>query len=207
MSTNLGHPMCEELIRHLLPALYKGNWSVADAIEGLQKFENSSSRFGHTHWEHSAYFNNLRSQLREYTSQIEKAKLDLNSLLDENKFVKRNLQIFKDAGGIRRALDGEESDRIKYKSKYLSLKKQIESGHPIDPDELKKLNRYMINLLGEEDVLDKIEDIRLHPSRYFSYFKITFEDCEEQGSQAISRICHRSRELQDKPIANTNIEE
>ena len=60
------------------------------------------------------------------------------------------------AGGINRALNGEEFERIKYKSRYLSLKKQIESGHPIDPDELKKLNKYMINPLGEDDVLDKI---------------------------------------------------
>ena len=51
------------------------------------------------------------------------------------------------------------------------LKKQIESGHPIDPDELKKLNKYMINPLGEDDVLDKIEDIRLHPSRYVQSFQ------------------------------------
>ena len=86
-------------------------------------------------------------------------------MLFENKTVKLNLQIFKEAGGIRRALNGEEFERIKYKSRYLSQKKQIESGHPIDPDELKKLNKYMINPLGEEDVLDKIEDIKLHPSR------------------------------------------
>ena len=56
---NLGHPMSKKSIRHLLPALYKGHWSVADAIEGLQKFENSAQIFGHTPWEHSAYFNNL----------------------------------------------------------------------------------------------------------------------------------------------------
>ena len=60
---------------------------------------------------------------------------------------------------------------MKYKSKYLSLKKQIESGHPIDPDELKKLNKYMINPLNEDDVLDKIENIRLHPSRYIQLFQ------------------------------------
>jgi hypothetical protein len=45
------------------------------------------------------------------------AKLELNSLLSENKFVKRNLQLFKEAGGINRALNGEEFERIKYKSK------------------------------------------------------------------------------------------
>ena len=160
----------EEIIRHLLPALYKGRWTVANAIDGLQKFENSAKEFGHTPWEHWVYFEKLRSQVREYNSQIEKGKLELNSLLADNKFVKRNLQIFKEAGGITRALKGEEFERIKYKSKYLSLKKQIESGNPIAPDELKKLNKYMINPLGEDDVLDKIEDIRLHPSKYNHYF-------------------------------------
>ena len=74
-------------------------------------------------------------------------------------------------GGIYRALDGEKFDRIKYQSRYLSLKKRIQSGHPIDPDELKKLNKYMINPLGEDDVLNKIEDIRLHPSRYSQLFQ------------------------------------
>ena len=76
-----------------------------------------------------------------------------------------------DAGGINRALTGEEFNRIKYKSRYLSLKKQIESGHPIDPNGLKKLNKYMFNPLGEDDVLDKIEDIRLRPSRYIQLFQ------------------------------------
>ena len=99
------------------------------------------------------------------------------------------MQIFKEGGGITRALKGEEFERIKYKSKYLSLKKQIESGHPIAPDELKKLNKYMIKPLGEDDVLDKIEDIRLHPSRVLSVIsRATFEDCEEQGCQATSLI-------------------
>jgi hypothetical protein len=43
--------------------------------------------------------------------------------------------------------------------------------HPIVPDELKNLNKYMINPLGEDDVLDKIEDIRLSPSRYIQLFQ------------------------------------
>ena len=47
----------------------------------------------------------------------------------------------------------------------------------------------MINLLGEEEVLDKIEDIRLRPSRYIQLFQeSTFDDCEEQGCQATSLI-------------------
>ena len=202
----LGPSHVEELIRHLLPALYKGNWSVADAIDGLQKFENSAQIFGHTPWEHSAYFNNLRSQLREYTSQIEKAKLDLNSLLDENKFVKRNLQIFKEAGGVRRALDGEESDRIKYKSKYLSLKKQIESVHPIVPDELKNLNKYMINPLGEDDVLDKIEDIRLRPSRYIQLFQELPSMFAKNKDAKPHLFYDTDQELHHNPNAITNVE-
>ena len=161
----------EEIIRNLLPALYKGNWTVANAIDALRKFEKSAEGFGNTPWEHSEYFAKLRDQLKEYNSRIEKARLELYSLLSENNIVKRNVQIFKESGGIRRALNGEESERIKYKSRYLSQKKQIESGHPIDPDELKKLNKYMINPLGEEDVLDKIEEIRLHPSRYSQLFQ------------------------------------
>ena len=161
----LGANDAEEIIRHLLPALYKARWTVANAIDGLQKFENSAKEFGHTPWEHWGYFEKVsKSSEKRYNSQIEKAKLELNSLLADNKFVKINLQIFKEGGGITRALKGEEFERIKYKSKYLSLKKQIESGHPIAPDELKQLNKYTIKPLGEDDVLDKIEDIRLRPT-------------------------------------------
>ena len=153
----LGDNEAEEIIRHLLPALYAGNWTVANATDALRKFEDSVKEFGNTPWEHSAYFEKLRRQVKEYNSQIEKARLELNSLISDNKIVKSDLQIFMKAGGINRALNGEEFERIKYKSRYLSLKKQIESGHPIDPDELKKLNKYMINPLGEDDVLDKIQ--------------------------------------------------
>ena len=50
----LGANDAEEIIRHLLPALYKARWTVANAIDGLQKFENSAKEFGHTPWEHWA---------------------------------------------------------------------------------------------------------------------------------------------------------
>ena len=61
----LGANEAEEIIRHLLPALYKGRWTVANAIDGLLKFENSAKEFGHTPWEHSAYFEKLRGQMRK----------------------------------------------------------------------------------------------------------------------------------------------
>ena len=139
-------------------------------LDALRKFEKSAEGFGHFPWEHSEYFANFAIN-RTYDRKIEKARQELYSLLSENYIVKRNLKIFEEAGGIWRALNGEESERIKYKSRYLSQKKQIESGHPIDPDELKKLNKTMISPLGEEDVLDKIEEIRLHPSRYSQLFQ------------------------------------
>ena len=96
----LGDNEAEEIIRHLLPALYAGNWTVANAIDGLRKFEDSAKEFGNTPWEHSAYFEKLRHQVKEVNSQIEKAKLELNSLISDNKIVKINLQIFMEAGGL-----------------------------------------------------------------------------------------------------------
>ena len=134
----LGANEAEEIIGHLLPALYAGNWTNANAIGELRKFEDSANEIGNTPSEHLFYFAKLSRQLSEYNSQIEKAELELNSSLTDIKIIKRNLQIFMERGGIYRALDGEKFDRINYKSKYLSLKKQI------DPDELKKLNKYMI---------------------------------------------------------------
>ncbi|MGA8484212.1 MAG: hypothetical protein WB706_07405, partial [Nitrososphaeraceae archaeon] len=141
----------ESCVTDLVLSLSYRLFDIKKTTDGLRKFEDSVKEFGNTPWEHSAYFEKLRRQVREYNSQIEKAKLELNSLISDNKIVKSNLQIFMKAGGINRALNGEEFERIKYKSRYLSLKKQIESGHPIDPDELKKLNKYMINPLGEDD--------------------------------------------------------
>ena len=47
-----------------------------------------------------------------------KPRLELNSLISDNKIVKSDLQIFMKAGGINRALNGEEFERIKYKSRY-----------------------------------------------------------------------------------------
>ena len=144
--------------------------------------------------------------MREYNSQIEKAKLELNSLLADNNIVKRNVQIFKDSGGVNRALSGEESERIKYKSRYLSLKKQIESGHPVDPNELKKLNKYMINPLGEDDVLDKIEHIRLHPSRYIQLFQgLPSMIAKNKDAKPYLSYVADQDNLQDNPYADTNV--
>ena len=136
-------------------------------------------------------------------------KIKLDSLISDNRIVKSNLQIFMESGGgIYRALDGEKFDRIKYQSRYLSLKKLIESGHPIDPDELKKLNKYMINPLGEDDVLNKIEDIRLHPSRYVQLFQ-TLPSMIAKSKDPKPRLVNVTDQdnLQDKPNANTTVED
>jgi hypothetical protein len=60
---------------------------------------------------------------------------------------------------------------LKYPESRISVARQINSGHPIDPDELKELNKYMFNPLGEQEVLDKIEDINLHHSKYHQLFQ------------------------------------
>jgi hypothetical protein len=57
--------------------------------------------------------------------------------------------------GVERKLNSKVGNRIRYKANM----------------NLRKLNRYVINPLREQDVFDKIEDISLLHSKYHHYFK------------------------------------
>ena len=65
----------------------------------------------------------------------------------------------------------------------------------------------MFNPLGEDDVLDKIEDIRLRPSRYIQLFQ-KLPSMIAKNNDAKPHILYDTDQdnLQGKPNANTNVE-
>ena len=81
----------EEIIRtFLLPALYKGRWTVANAIDALRKFEKISRRVSKPSLGTFGIFCKA-SLLTEKMSTIAKSRKPgwtLNSLLFENKYRK-----------------------------------------------------------------------------------------------------------------------
>ena len=64
----------------------------------------------------------------------------------------------------------------------------------------------MIDPLGEDDVLDKIEDIRLHPSRYFHLFQDLPSRIAKNMDAKPHLLYDTDQELHDNPNAFTNIE-
>jgi hypothetical protein len=64
----------------------------------------------------------------------------------------------------------------------------------------------MIEPLGEDDVLDKIEDIRLRPSRYIQLFQ-ELPSIIAKNKDAKPHLSYDTdQELHDNPNAITNVE-
>jgi hypothetical protein len=161
----------EKIIKKLLPALYRENWNPSDAIKILKKFDESSERFGKTRFEHSRYITNLIFQEQESRKRLAEYQRKTQSLIREHKIIQDNIDLFKDPHGLIRASAFQAMDGIRYKQKYEDLKRQMDSGKPIDPEKMKKLNEYMPEPVTEQQVLDKLEDIKNNPANYYELFQ------------------------------------
>jgi hypothetical protein len=164
---------CEELLGKFLPTCYKLQWEPSAAVHALYKFLASAERYGHSPLEHANYFNKLQTTENKVMLRTLQARKKLRDLTKKYDFVQNNLDLFFSEDGVLHLITSNkmtviESDRqIKELKNDISLSQQNKS---IDPIELEQLNESLIVPVSEQEVLDKLDDIRRHPSMYLYLF-------------------------------------
>ena len=161
------------LLGKFLPTCYKLQWDPSDAVLTLQKFSQSAARYGHSPMEHAIFFNKLQSSETKLYLRINQARKKLRDLIQKHDIVQDNLDFFLEEDGVMRRdtinkMTTSESEwQIKELKKDLLLSQQ---GKSIDPYELSRLNESLIVPVSEQEVVDKLDDIRRHPSMYPNLF-------------------------------------
>ena len=163
----------EELLGKFLPTCYNLHWEPSVAVHALYKFLPSAERYGHSPMDHANYFNKLQSSENKVMLRNFRARKKLRELTKKYDIVQDNLDVFFSEDGVLQLITNNkmtviESDwQIKELKNDISLTKQNKS---IDPIELDKLNESLIVPVSEQEVLDKLDDIRRHPSMYLYLF-------------------------------------
>ncbi len=163
----------EELLGKFLPTCYKLQWDPSVAVHTLRQFLASAERYGHTPMEHANYFNKLHSSEASLHRRNFRERKKLRDLIQKYDIVKDNLDVFLSEDGVVSLIGNNkltviESDwQIKELKNDISLSQQNKS---IDPIKLEQLNESLIVPVSEQEVLDKLDDIRRHPSKYLYLF-------------------------------------
>ena len=159
----------EEILEKFLSSCYKLKWDPSDAVLTLQKFSQSAARYGHSPMEHANFFNKLQSSEAKLYLRIIQARKKLRELIQKHDIVQDNLDVFLEEDGVTRWVTNNKMTTIESERQISELKKDIhlsQQSKSIDPDELSKLNESFIVSVSEQEVVDKLDDIRRHPSMY-----------------------------------------
>lgn len=163
----------EELLGKFLSTCYKLQWEPSVAVLTLQKFLQSAERYGHSPMEHANFFNKLQSSEGKLYLRILQARKKLRDLIQKYDIVQDNLDIFLSEDGVLHWITNNKMTVIESDSQIKELKKDIfmfQQCKSVDPDELSKLNESLIVPVSEQEVQDKLDDIRRHPSMYSYLF-------------------------------------
>ena len=120
---------------------------------------------------HYPVLRKLFAQERDYRQRIAEEKRQLKSIIDQNEVVSENLDVFKQAGGYIDMLKHDAIEGLDYKARYQILKKEKDTGETIDPQKIKELNKLLLRPLTAQEVINRIEDIRMNPSLYYYLFE------------------------------------
>ena len=163
----------EELLGKFLPTCYKLQWEPSVAVHALRMFLASTERYGHTPMEHANYFNKLHASEDSLHRRNFRERKKLRDLTQKYEIVKDNLDVFLSEDGVESLIGNKKLTTIEMESEIKALKNDAllhQQHKSIDADELSRLNESLIISVSEQEVLDKLEDIRRHPSMYSNLF-------------------------------------
>ena len=163
----------EELLGKFLPTCYNLHWEPSVAVHALRKFLASAERYGHSPMEHANYFNKLHGSEESLHLRNFRERKKLRELIQKYDIVKDNLAVFLSEDGVESLIVNKKLTTIEMESEIKALKNDAllhQQHKSIDPDELSRLNESLIISVSEQEVLDKLEDIRRHPSIYSNLF-------------------------------------
>ncbi len=163
----------EDLLGKFLSTCYKLSWEPSVAVLTLYEFLRSAERYGHSPLEHANFFNKLQSSEQNLYRRIIQARKKLRDLTQKHDIVQNNLDVFLSEDGVTRWITNNNMTTIESERQINELKKDSllsQQCKSIDPYELSRLNESLIVPVSESDVIDKLDDIRRHPSMYSHLF-------------------------------------
>lgn len=173
---DIDHDIAEDMIKSILLTCYQENWEPSEAIKTMNLISSSAIRYGKSISDHARHFIELRVK-------IEKEEKVLSDLKLSNEILRKNLEVFKTQDGVQHWVTDMKLAEASYPDDIKELKKDLRlcrEGKSIDPSELEKLNKRLIHSVSEEDILNRLDDIRRHPSNYRDLFEnllgVSFDD-------------------------------
>jgi len=157
----------ERIIEELLVACYQEHWPAADAVSTLKHFKLCAEEYGMTPFEYSEERFRDREVMKNYQERIETVKKELMKL----KMVRENYDFFSKNEVLLSWIKAGEAKQ--YKAKYEKLLKDTQGARnekSINNAKLKNLNKKLFNPITVEQFLEKIEDIRQNPAKYWFLF-------------------------------------
>jgi hypothetical protein len=123
--------------------------------------------------EHANYFNKLNYTEDKVMLRTLQAGKKLRDLIKKHDIVQNNLDVFLTEDGFTCWMVNNKLTTIETQGQIKELKNDIslsQQNKSIDPIELEKLNESLIFPVSEQEALDKLDDIRRHPSMYSYLF-------------------------------------
>jgi hypothetical protein len=163
----------ESIMEKILTMCYREHWDPTVAIAALKRFEEGAREWGMTPREYETDQLKSWDLMRSYHAQIDKEREMLNSFINNNKSLGAYYGLLCAAGGPSEILAATHDAKI-YKEKYYKLlndTRQARMDKSIDKRQLDKLNKRLgRNAVGKQQILEKLEDIRLEPAKYWYLF-------------------------------------
>jgi hypothetical protein len=170
----IGGEIGESIMEIILTMCYREHWDPSLAIAALKRFEESAREWSMTPREYEADQLKSWDLMRSYHAEIDKEAEKLNSFIKNNKSLGSYYALLCAEGGPREILAAMH-DAKTYKEKYFKLlndTRQARTDKSVNKRELAKLNKRLgRNAVGEQQVLEKLEDIRLEPAKFWYLFE------------------------------------
>lgn len=202
----------EEILKGLLATCYKQHWEPSQCVNALKRFVESAEMYGHVPKEHADYMNKLYAAGERIQSRIIEMQSTLHKQIKTHSIIEENLEVFLTENGVLRSNVNKELTAIEVNQKIEQLNNDLalyRKGKAVDPQQVEKLNEHLILPVTEQDILDKLEDIRRYPSRYSNLFEKLFTGDpknKERTSMPVASL-HEPITLQEPSTSTISVDQ
>jgi hypothetical protein len=162
----------ERIMEEFLVACSQEHWPVADAVDTLIRYKLVAKEYAMTPMGFCIERNQWIEVLKSLQERKNKVQEGLNKLIKVDKMVRDNFDYFASNPFQLSWLMAREAEQ--YKTKYEELLKDIQVSRnekSIDSTELENLNKKLIRPVTQAQLLEKLEDIRQNPAKYWHIFE------------------------------------
>jgi hypothetical protein len=162
----------ERIMEEFLVACYQEHWPVADAVDTLISYKLVAKEYAMTPMGFCIERNQWIEVLKSLQERKDEVQEGLNKLIKVDKMVRDNFDYFASNPVQLSWLRAREAQQ--YKTKYEELLKDIQVSRnekSIDSTEFENLNKKLLRPVTQTQLLEKLEDIRQNPAKYWHIFE------------------------------------